>query len=185
MEFTRREFLKVTGATSFGLALGTLGLEPVKAYAQELRIKGAKETPTICPYCGGGCGIIVHSIGDKIVYTEGDSNHPINVGRLCTKGSCVYQLVENDQRLKKVLYRAPNGTEWVEKEWDWATKEIAKRIKKTRDTSFKTTEDGVTVNRAEALANLGGAALDNEEDYLLTKMSRALGIVYLEHQARI
>jgi formate dehydrogenase major subunit len=184
MEFTRREFLKVSGATGLGIAFGRF-LSPVKVYAQELRIKGAKETPTICPYCGGGCGILVHTVGDKIVYTEGDSNHPINVGRLCTKGACVYQIVDNDKRLTKVLYRAPGSTEWAEKDWNWALKEIAKRIKSTRDANFKATEDGVTVNRTEAIASLGGAALDNEEDYLLSKMSRALGIVYLEHQARI
>lgn len=186
MEFTRREFLKVSGATGFGIALGSfLDLSSVKAYAQELRIKGAKETPTICPYCGGGCGILVHTVDGKVVNTEGDPNHPINLGRLDPKSAALYQLHHNDKRLTKVMYRAPGSSEWAEKDWSWALKEIAKRIKSTRDANFKTTEDGVTVNRTEAIASLGGAALDNEECYLLSKMNRALGVVYMEHQARI
>jgi len=185
MKFTRREFLKVTGATGIGVTLGSLGLEPIKVYAQELRIKDAKETPTICNYCSGGCGMIAHSVNGKLVNTEGDPNHPINLGRLDPKSAAAYQLVDNERRLKKVLYRAPGASDWVEKDWNWALREIAKKIKATREATFVAKEEGVTVNRTEGLAQLGGAALNNEECYLLSKFARALGIVNLEHQARI
>ncbi len=88
-------------------------------------------------------------------------------------------------RSKKVRYRAPGSDKWEEKEWDWAISEIAKRIKKTRDANFITTEEGVAVNRTEAIAGLGGAAVNNEECYLFVKLLRAMGVVYIEHQARI
>lgn len=187
MEFTRREFLKVSGATGIGIALGSLGfdLSPVKAYAQELRIKGAKETPTICHYCSVGCGILVHSEGGKVVNTEGDPENPVNLGALCSKGASFYQVAVNERRLTKVLYRAPGANNWVEKDWDWAIKEIAKRIKTTRDATFKATEDGVTVNKTEAIAHLGGAIHSNEECYLFQKFARALGMVYIDAQARL
>ncbi|HJS07691.1 MAG TPA: hypothetical protein VJ809_08515, partial [Pirellulales bacterium] len=86
---------------------------------------------------------------------------------------------------QKVLYRKPNGAKWEEKSWDWAFERIAARVKETRDKTFKTTADGHAVNRTEAIACLGGSALDNEEAYLLVKLMRALGLVYVEHQARL
>ena len=93
---------------------------------------------------------------------------------------------DNPWRLSKVLYRRPGGTDWEEKSWDWTINEVAKRIKDTRDAAFiKTDGEGNLVNRTEAVACLGGSALDNEECYLLAKMTRALGLVYLEHHARI
>lgn len=93
---------------------------------------------------------------------------------------------DNPWRLSKVLYRRPGGTDWEEKSWDWAINEIARRIKNTRDTTFVERDgSGRIVNRTEAIANLGGSALDNEECYLLSKLVRALGVVYLEHHARI
>jgi formate dehydrogenase major subunit len=106
-------------------------------------------------------------------------------GTLCSKGASAIQVVNNPRRLKKVLYRAPRGTAWEEKSWDWALARIAARVKETRDKTFKTTLDGRTVNRTEAIASLGGSALDNEEAYLLVKLMRALGLVYVEHQARL
>jgi len=93
---------------------------------------------------------------------------------------------DNPWRLKKVLYRAPGAADWQEKDWGWAINEIAQRIKKTRDANFIEKDGkGNIVNRTEAIANLGGSALDNEECYLISKLARALGIVYLEHHARI
>ena len=94
-------------------------------------------------------------------------------------------MVNNSRRLQKVLYRKPNGAKWEEKTWDWALERIAARVKETRDKTFKTTVDGRVVNRTEAIACLGGSALDNEEAYPLAKLMRALGLVYLEHQARL
>ena len=92
---------------------------------------------------------------------------------------------DNPWRLSKVLYRAPGGNDWEEKSWDWTLDQIARKIKDTRDTSFIESDGGKVVNRTEAIANLGGSALDNEECYLLAKLTRALGVVYLEHHARI
>ncbi len=189
MKITRRGFLKLSGATAIGAALTKMGLSLTgcQKYAANpgLRIRYAKEVTTICPYCGGGCGQIVAVENGKIINTEGDPDHVINEGALCSKGQALFQVANNSQRLSKVMYRAPGSNRWEEKEWDWAIERIAQNIKKTRDANWISTEDGVTVNRTEAIACLGGAALENEECYLLTKAARALGIVYLEHQARL
>jgi formate dehydrogenase major subunit len=168
-------------------ALTGLGFEVRQAAAAPLRTATAKETTTICPYCGVGCGIVCHAVDGKVVNCEGDPDHPINLGSLCSKGSALYQLTSsNERRLSKVKYRAPGSDRWEEKTWDWAITEIAKKIKKTRDDSFVTTDAaGITVNRAEAIATLGGAALDNEECYAYSKFARALGVVWMDHQARI
>ena len=149
------------------------------------KLSGAKESVTICPYCGVGCGLIVASRGGKIINIEGDPDHPINQGSLCSKGSALYQVAVNQRRLEKVQYRKPYGTKWEEISWEEAVKRIARRVKTTRDATFQAKEGAVTVNRTPGIASLGGAALDNEECYALTKFARALGITYLEHQARI
>ncbi len=190
MKLTRRDFMKVSGAATAGLALSGLGfdLSPVQAFTWELRTKDAKETPTICCYCGVGCGIICHTDKKtgKVIYTEGDADHPINGGSLCAKGASAYQIAQNDKRITKVLYRAPNSDKWQVKKWDWALKEIAKRVKGSRDKSFVTTNDkGQVVNRCNGIASVGSAALDNEECWIYQAMLRSLGLVYIEHQARI
>ncbi len=189
MELSRRTFLKLSGATTAGAILGGLGvnmLRPSEAYAKDLKIKYAKETTTICPYCGVGCGLIVHAKDGIVVNTEGDPDHPINQGSLCSKGAALAQIANNPRRLTKVQYRAPYSDTWEEKTWDWTLTQIAKRIKETRDKYWVTKDkNGKVVNRIEAIAALGGAALDNEECFAYSKMARTLGIVYLEHQARI
>jgi formate dehydrogenase major subunit len=191
MQITRRDFMKFSGAAVGGLALGGLGfnLAPVKAHAQELKIRWAKETTTICPYCAVGCGLIVHTATDgsgKVINTEGDPDHPINQGSLCAKGAALYQLVTEESRIKTVLYRAPYSDKWVEKSRDWALSEIAKRVKRSRDASFTAkNSEGQVVNRTEGIAHVGSAALDNEECWALQAMMRSLGLVYIEHQARI
>src|SRR4030067_1604961 len=136
MEVSRRTFLKISGAT---LVLSTLGinLESIKAYAQPLKIKYAQETTGICPYCAVGCGVIVHSREGKVVNIEGDPDHPINQGALCPKGSSLYQLASNENRVTKVFYRAPYSSKWQTKSWDWALNRIARRIKDTRDAAFE------------------------------------------------
>lgn len=174
-----------------GLAIGGLGfnLSPFEARAQILRIRWGKETTTICPYCAVGCGIIVHTARDgsgNIVNTEGDPDHPINQGTLCAKGAALYQWATNENRVTKVLYRAPYSDRWQEKSWDWALSEIAKRVKKSQDASFTAKNArGEVVNRTDGIAHVGSAALDNEECWGLQAMMRALGLVYIEHQARI
>ena len=201
MVVSRRDFIKISGST---VLLGSLGinLDPARAYAQGLRIKDAKVTNTICPYCAVGCGIIVHTKDGKVVNTEGDPDHPISEGTLCSKGSSLYQIINNPQRLTKPKYRAAGATEFKEVEWDWALDEIAKRVKDSRDRTFKLTskskvkekqpdgteadvEKDFVVNRTDGIAHVGSAALDNEECYMLQKMLRSWGLVYIEHQARI
>ncbi len=132
-----------------------------------------------------GCGLIAHTKGGRLINVEGDPEHPINQGSLCSKGQAVFEVVTSPRRLKKVRYRAPGSDRWEEKSLDWAMTTLAQRVKATRDASFITKSGGVTVNRTEALASIGGAALNNEECYLIAKLTRALGIVYLEHQARL
>jgi len=123
---------------------------------------------------------------DHVVNVEGDPDHPINEGTLCPKGASLYQMANNEKRLRKPLYRAPGATELKEVEWDWAATEIAKRIKKTRDATFaEKNAAGQIVNRTTAVASVGSAALDNEECWLYQAMLRSLGVVYIEHQARI
>ncbi len=190
MELSRRDFLKASGLGVGGAFL--LGaVKPGKALAsppQALPLKKKiGETTSICPYCGVGCGFVIDSVEGKVLNVEGDPDHPINSGGACAKGAALHQVgADNPWRLSKVLYRAPNSTQYEEKTWDWAITEIANRIKKTRDANFTEKDSkGNIVNRTEAIAHLGGAALDNEECYLLSKMMRGLGLVYIEHQARI
>jgi len=200
MAISRREFFKVGGG---GLAAGLLGLplDPIAAKAQDLPIRYAKESTTICPYCSVGCGMIVHTLGGTVVNVEGDPDHPISEGSLCPKGSSVLQLRDNAARVTRPLYRAPGAKEWKAVEWEWALDEIAKRVKKTRDATFTAKskirikekvgdqevekEVEAVVNRTNGIAHVGSAALDNEECYLLQKFLRGLGLVAIEHQARI
>ena len=204
MSLSRRDFLKLSGGTAVaGAAAGDV-LKPQEALAaeKEARIIGAKETTTVCPYCSVGCGILVHTKDGKVINTEGDPDHPVNEGTLCSKGASLYQIVNNPKRITKPQYRAPGAADWKEVEWDWALDEIAKRVKDVRDRTFKVKSkskvkekqpDGTEkeiekefiVNRTDAIAHVGSAALDNEECYLLQKMLRSWGLVYIEHQARI
>jgi len=186
---TRREFLVVSGTAAVGTVLaGGLGfdLSPAEAYARELRIKGAKETTTVCCYCSVGCGILVHTKEGRVINTEGDPDHPINEGALCSKGGTLSQVVNNESRLRKPRYRAPGSSAWKEVEWDWALDQVARRIKDTRDRSFVASNaEGQVVNRCDGIAHVGSAALDNEECYLIQKLVRSWGVVHVEHQARI
>ena len=193
MELNRRDFLKLSGASMVGaVALASISEpEPAAAAAREFPLANrGVETSTICCYCSVGCGAIVTRWQDEHgerIRIEGDPDHPVNSGAACAKGASMRQLsADNPWRLSKPLYRAPGATDWEEKSWDWALDNIARRIKDTRDASvIERDSQGDIVNRTEAIANLGGSALDNEECYLLAKMTRALGVVYLEHHARI
>ena len=194
MELNRREFLKLSGVAIAGIpllkALGDEGLKGVnsKTFLMSKRIG---EIPSVCAYCSVGCGVLVTAEGDKIIGVEGDSDHPVNGGAICSKAQALSQARTvdgkvNPLRLTNVLYRAPNSLEWEEKSWDWALSEIAKRIKQTRDAGFiEKDNDGNLVNRTETIAQIGGSLHNNEECYLISKMNRALGLVYTETQARI
>lgn len=188
MSVTRREFLKVVaGGPAAALAASLAPPMPALAeVAGRTQQPGQKVTPTICPFCGCGCGFLVTATDGKVVNIEGDPQHPINRGAACSKGSAIAQIANNPKRLTKPLYRPAGGTEWQEVSWDWAIDRIARRIKATRDSSWvRFDAAGKVVNRTEAIASIGGAALDNEECYLLSKAMRSIGLVYLEHQARL
>ena len=191
MHVTRREFIQITGATAAGLAVSGLGfdLSPVKSHAQMIKTKYAKESTTICCYCAVGCGAIVHTSikGDgRVINIEGDPDHVINRGSLCSKGASLAQLTENELRLTEPMYRAPFSTEWKKVSWDWALTQIAKRVKATRDATFENKNaKGQVVNRTGGIASVGSAAMDNEECWIYQALMRAIGLTYIEHQARI
>jgi formate dehydrogenase major subunit len=141
---------------------------------------------SICPYCAVGCGQNVHVKDEKIIDIEGDPDSPISAGRLCPKGSASFQLVTGNQREKHVLYRRPRGTEWQKIPLDRATDMVAARVKKARDENWQDNNDeGHPLHRTLSIAHLGGATLDNEENYLIKKLYTGLGIVQVENQARI
>ena len=188
MELNRRDFLKFGGATAVGLAAFG-ALKPSGASAASFRVfplkKKVSESTTICCYCSVGCGALVTTYEDGVVKVEGDPDHPINEGALCPKGQAIAQIHQvdgkpNPYRLTKPLYRAPGSSDWEEKTWEWMIDTIAHRVKATRDKYWND-----SAKRVDALASLGGGELDNEECYLLSKMDRALGIVYMEHCARL
>src|SRR5262249_1376714 len=148
----------------------------------------------VCPYCAVGCGQLVSVRAGKIINIEGNPDSPINQGTLCPKGAATFQLAVNPNRVTRVWYRAPGATEWDKtKSLDWAMDRIARLVKQTRDDTFRETwtttdADGrlieKRVNHTLALASLGGATMDNEWNYLQAKLMRALGVVFVENQAR-
>lgn len=183
MSTTRRNFL----AASSGSLVGLLALEgsPAAAFADPATSRSLALHRTICPFCAVGCGALVAVEKGKVRHVEGDPEHPINAGALCAKGASMLQIGENPRRVTKVKYRAPGATAWEEKDWDWAVRRIAEKIQQTRDASFQRTDPaGRVVHRTRAVASLGGASLNNEECYALSKLARALGLVYLEHEGR-
>jgi formate dehydrogenase major subunit len=191
MSVTRRDFLKVSGATVAGTALGALtglgiDVRPPVALAAELRIKDAKVYPSVCPYCAVGCGTLVHVVDGQIVNIEGNPDSPINEGNLCPKGAAIYQLHVNSNRLTKVLHRAPGASNWEVWDLNQAMDRVAQLVKQTRDATFvEKLPNGKTVNQTLGIFSLGGATLDNEWNHIHQKLMRGLGIVAIENQARI
>ena len=142
--------------------------------------------PSVCPYCAVGCGQLVFVEDEQVTQIEGDPASPISRGRLCPKGAASKQLVTGENRQTKVRYRRPHGTEWEDLDLDTAMDMIADRVIATRrDTWEWEDEDGARVRRTMGIASLGGATLDNEENYLMKKLYTALGAVQVENQARI
>jgi formate dehydrogenase major subunit len=201
----RRDFLRRSAGGGFALgSLLGLGLDLRAARGEGSRFKfsNTREVPSICPYCAVGCAQLVAVRDGKIVNIEGNPDSPINRGTLCPKGAATYQLAVNPNRLTKVWYRAPGATDWDKtKTLDWAMTEIAKRVKATRDATFRETADkdldgnplrdakgnptSKRVNHTLAIGSLGGATMDNEWNYVQAKLTRALGMVNVENQARI
>ena len=150
------------------------------------RIAGLKATQSICPYCAVGCGQVVYTRGGELIDIEGDPTSPISQGTLCPKGSASRQLVQQPGRITKVLYRAPRATEWEELGLETAMDMIAERTIAAREKGWQDhDDDGVRVDRTLGFAHLGGATLDNEENYLIKKSFTAMGAVQIENQARI
>ena len=141
---------------------------------------------SICPYCAVGCGQNVYVKDGAIVQIEGDPDSPISRGRLCPKGAATYALVNSPLREYNVKYRRPYGTAWEALPLDRAMDMIAERVLKTRRETWEPADDaGNALNRCSGIAHLGGATLDNEENYLMKKLYTALGVVQVENQARI
>jgi formate dehydrogenase major subunit len=145
-----------------------------------------KVVDSVCPYCAVGCAQLVYVKDEKIINIEGDPRSPNSQGCLCPKGAATFQLVTGSHRVTQVLYRRPYGTGWETIPLERAMDMVAERVKKTRDANWEEQDkDGQALNRTMAIAHLGGATLDNEENYLIKKLFTSLGIVQIENQARI
>ncbi|MBM4137216.1 MAG: twin-arginine translocation signal domain-containing protein [Nitrospira sp.] len=205
MAITRRDFLKYTAVAGGALLFGVFDLDPIKAYAEANPPVWTTEALSVGVYCSGGCGVIVGSVdgstitggtaGKKyVVYVQGNPDSPINGGGLCSKCASSAQIstivdptlgrIPNPERITTVKYRAAGASVWTDKPYATAINEIAAKVKATRDANFTETEGALTVNRCNGIATLGGSSLNNEAAYLIGKLNRGLGVVYLETQAR-
>jgi formate dehydrogenase major subunit len=191
MDLSRRDLLRLSVAGGAGTALGGLiasgvDLAPTVARAQTLRIKDAKVTPSVCPFCAVGCGTLVHTVDGQIVNIEGDPRSPHNEGTLCPKGAATFQLHINPNRPTQVLHRAPGATDWEVWDLNRAMDRVAELVKTTRDETFiERLSNGKLVSATTSIFSLGGATLDIEFNHIHQKLMRGLGIVAIENQARI
>jgi formate dehydrogenase major subunit len=194
-DVTRREFLKVTGATLAGSSLVLLGFSPTAALAEVrvFKLARATETRNTCPYCSVACGVLMYSLGDRaknarasIFHIEGDPDHPVNRGTLCPKGAALIDFVHSPSRLTHPQYRAAGSDHWEPISWDDALDRIAKLMKQDRDANFVAkTPEGLTVNRWLTTGMLAASASSNEVGYLTHKVIRSLGILSFDNQARV
>ncbi len=172
-----------------GASKSAKGLQPYspKTLQKASRLEGATVTESVCPYCAVGCGVNIYTKAGTIIDIEGNPRSPINQGTLCPKGANTFQLTVNPHRVKEVKYRAPYSDTWETKSMDWALDQIARRVKEARDAGFVAEdESGQRLNSVKNMGTLGGATLDNEENYLMKKLfTGGLGIVSVENQARI
>jgi len=190
---TRRTFVGLGAAGAGATGLGALGWDLTGAVRvqQDLRLSGAKEVRSLCPYCAVGCSIVAYtrpgaSGQPELLQIEGDPDSPVNEGRLCPKGASAMQLAVSSRRVQRPRYRAPGSDRWQEIGWDEMLDRLAQRIKEARDATFVAQDaGGNTVNRCEGIAFAGGAAFSSEEGYLAAKIMRTLGVVHLEQQARV
>jgi formate dehydrogenase major subunit len=155
--------------------------------AKASRLRGATVTEGLCPYCAVGCGQLIYTKAGKLIDIEGNPESPINEGTLCPKGANAFQLAVNPHRVTQVLYRAPYSDHWETRTLDWALDQIAQRVKTLRDADFTTrNEHGRLLNSVRSMGTLGGATIDNEENYLIKKLfAGGLGVISIENQARI
>lgn len=196
MEVSRRNFLKLSGASLVALMSG-LGFEPEVAQAQgyALKIEGSQKIPSICHFCSGGCGMLLYIKDGKLIHLEGDPDHPTNGGTLCPKAASLRSVAYSPDRVTKPRRRAPGSDHWEDISWEEALDRVAQKTKEIRDSSWKAKDqiknaktgelEEFSVNRAEGIAFLGSAEVDNEESYIFSKFCRVIGTPYNEHQARI
>lgn len=189
MALNRRDLLKMSAGV--GLALGEFGIDVPLAQAatKKEKLAGTEEFTTACNFCSCGCGMICHVKDGELVNLEGDPDHVINEGALCSKGAAMLEAHRSDQRVKRPMLRTSGSNQWKEISWDEALNRVARQLKQTRDANWIATEkDGdqeVPVNRTDAIGFMGGAQNTNEECYLISKLGRLLGTVQVEHQARL
>lgn len=200
MELTRRSFFKATGLALAGSMAYEMSAQS-QAFAmeadEEWKLVNTEEYTNICCYCSGGCGSVVSVRDGEIISVEGDPDHVVNEGGLCPKGAAMFQLIKvvdpatgevikNPNRHYSPLVRRPGASDWEEISWEDAIDGIARHVKDTRDKYFiEKDEDGVTVNRLEAIGHLGGSQQNSEEEYLILKFMRGLGLVAIDNQARV
>jgi formate dehydrogenase major subunit len=167
-------------------ALGDTAKSP-RSRALEPRTRSAdRVVKSVCPYCAVGCGQDVYVRDGKIIDIEGDPTSPISRGCLCPKGAATFQLVTGSHRVQHVLYRAPHAADWEKIPLEQAMDMVADRVRHTRESTWEAvSKDGHPLRRTLGIAHLGGATLDNEENYLIKKLFTALGIIQIENQARI
>jgi formate dehydrogenase major subunit len=189
---TRRDFIRssVMGAGAAGVT--GLGFDVAHAIEvkQSLRIAGAKEVHSLCPYCAVGCSLVAYTRQangkTELLQIEGDPDSPVNEGRLCPKGASAMQLAISSRRVEKPLYRKPGSDRWEEITWDAMLDRLAQRVKDSRDATFVMKDgSGNVVNRCEGISFAGGAAFSSEEGYFAAKVMRTLGVVHIEQQARV
>ena len=200
MDLTRRSFVKAAGAL-FATSMAYELMSPSPALAVESssdwKLVNTDEYTNICCYCAGGCGSVVSVRDGELINVEGDPDHPINQGGLCPKGATMFQLrnivdpdtheiIKNPKRQSKPLVRRPGSSEWEPISWEDAIREIARKVKDTRDATFvERNEDNLTVNHTLGIASLGGSQQHSEEEYLILKAMRSLGLVAIDNQARV
>jgi formate dehydrogenase major subunit len=159
----------------------------INSVNKSARIRDAVKVDSICPYCAVGCSQLIYVKGGKIIDIEGNPESPINEGKLCPKGANTFQLSVNPHRVKHVMYRPPFSDKWERRSLDWAMDRIAQLTKEAREEGFvEKRDDGAIVNNVTNMMSLGGATMDNEENYLIKKLlNGGLGIIPIENQARI
>jgi formate dehydrogenase major subunit len=195
LDMNRRQFFQACAGGLSGSSLALLGFspQPVLAETRSFKLARTTETRNTCPYCSVGCGIIMHSLGDRaknarseIIHIEGDPDHPVNRGTLCPKGAGLLDFVRSPNRLRHPEYRAPGSGEWKRISWDEAFDRIARLMKADRDANFVTrTADGKVVNRWLTTGMLAASASSNESGYITHKAVRSLGLLVFDNQARV